>query len=165
MSSYGWATLLTTDRLIIFLAGMAVNTAFQLWRGKHTGRNIDWQPVGMIAAVAVLVFVVVQQAGLSYQVKACQKEFNETLQERARITDQADDLFGEQLNVTVDSLSPFLKMPPEISSLPAGDPVRTEWATKVITDWRTHIADVQRQRQELINARKDHQYPEPTCGK
>lgn len=165
MEHHPFYSLFTTTNLIFLYLGMA-STAVWYWnKCRKNKQPLDWIPVGIIAGVATIVFIVMQQSALAQEVKACQKEFQTTLSQRADITDEADDYIGHQVNSTVDWLSLVVEPPQDILNLPANDPRRREWVVNTKNDWREKIDGNRIAREKALQDRKNHQYPEPTCGK
>jgi len=163
--SHSFYSLFTTINLIWMFIGMGLVCAWYWNYCRKLKESIDWIPMGIIAGFATIVFVVMQNQGLAYEVKACNTEFQTILSQRASITDEADDYLGGQLDSTVDWLSLVVEPPPDILNLPSNDPKRRAWVIDTKRDWRHKIDEAKQARKDAIAERKNHQYPEPQCGK
>lgn len=165
MHNHPFYSLFTTTNLVWLYIGMGIVCGWYWLKCRRAKAVVDWLPVGIIAGVSTIVFIVMQQQGLAWEVQICDAEFQATLSDRAEITDAADDYIGQQVNSTVDWLSLVVEPPADIVNLPANDPKKRQWVVDTKNDWRKKIDKNRADREAAIAARKQHQYPEPKCGK
>lgn len=151
---------------------------------KASGISRVWA-AGLVTA-AVLGYVLLQSeqthqetVGLAKDTQRCQAEFNTALRTRFLIGEQNDKLSREQraLFAEIDEvtgvwINRLINPPPQIAALAINDPRRQAWdldVTRVYfertTKIREQVAAVAAQQDGLVQERRDHPLPEPTCGR
>jgi hypothetical protein len=159
-----WYDVFSTTRLVYFLAGMLLATAY--WYRKLRKQNIilDLTPLGIIAGVAVVVFIAIQQVGLAADVKHCQTEFNTVLQDRAKLSDQSDTLAGREIEANAAFFAAIANPPPDVAALNTTDPVYRDWVHSTMVTYLGQLNTIRTERERALEERKERTYPQPTCG-
>lgn len=160
-----WYELFNTSRMVYFLAGVVMATAWWYRKLKREGIIIDLAPLGIIMGVSVMIFIAVQQVGLAAEVKQCQAEFNAVLQDRAKLSDQSDTLAGQEIEANSHWLAALTSPPPEIAALHTTDPIYRAWVQGTIKDYLFQLDKISTERTTALEQRKEKTYPTPTCGK
>ena len=160
-----WYTIFTTSRLVFFMVGLAIGAGWRWWRCRKEHQHVDLNSIGIIAGVAIIVFVAIQQVGLAAEVKECQAEFNTVLQERANLTDQSDTFAGNEIEANSQFFALIANPPPEIAKFHTTDPEYRSWVHDQIVIYSSTINKIRDQRQQALDARKQQQYPAPSCGR
>lgn len=162
--SNSWYELFNTSRMIFFLAGIGFATAWWRYRCKRDGVTLDLAPIGIIAGVSIIVFLAIQQVGLTGEIRKCNSEFATILKERAALSDQSDDLASQEIDANSHWLATLTSPPPGIATLHTTDPAYRAWVQGTIKDYLFRINTIRTERNAAIEERKAKQYPTPTCG-
>lgn len=160
-----WYETFNTTRMLFYLTGLGVVTAFWYQRCKNIGHKLDLTPIGIIAGVSVMVFLAVQQVGLTQEIKSCNTEFATILKERAALSDQSDDLAAQEIDANSHWLATLTNPPPEVAVLKSTDPIYRTWVAGTIKDYLFQVNNIRDKRDKAMDERKAKQYPTPTCGR
>lgn len=160
-----WYEIFNTTRMVYFLAGMGIATAWWTRRLKERGISIDLAPLGIIMGVSVLIFISVQQLGLATEVKRCNAEVITVLDQRAKLSDETDSSTGELIDANSKWLQTILNPPAVIAALHTTDPIYRAWAQGTLKDYSDRINQIHDERTAALEQRKEKTYPTPTCGK
>lgn len=166
--------LLSPGNIAYLVTGylLAILTHLVRARMKHRKTVIPWHLVGIAIGVVVIIATSVQSSGAyniakntSQEVQECQRQFNETLRVRARISEENDGYSQTQRKALADWLRLLLDPPPPYSTMATDDPERQAWALETTRYYSRIIQQAQKDQDENFEERKHHQLPEPTCGK
>lgn len=183
----GLAIGIVGQRLWCLIKARLMDVRYPLPGGGHR-RVGSISPVWVAGLVWVLVIgyvlVQVEQTETHYRTLArdvaeCQREFNEALVARSRITTENDQLSRQQrallaeFNIAESTwIDRLINLPPEIKDLPQSDPrVQTygQTVTRIyfqrIGRINSEIKSISDRQVQLDQARSDHPLPEPTCGR
>lgn len=154
-----WYAFFTTSRLLYFLAGMVTSSLWHLWMENKRRDNhraiIDWNPLFILAGIAVIVFIEVQQVSLADNVRKCQIELRQSYEE-------TDELSLEQLEATSSWLKDFNNPPLHIANLLTNDLRYQQWAQGTVTRYEQDIEKVKNLRKKAKDER--NKFSESLCG-
>lgn len=171
----------TLTGMLIFFLGVGTACAWHIAKAKWFSHHepVNYRTLGIICAVATLVFVGMQNTNLSAEVKRCQNEFSERLHARSLITEENDRLSREQRvwlaksNEAVNDLIRFAFMPADqqIAAMDRSDPRRRAYDQALVVQFNTrmdrYLVEIRRigaEQNQVVEARKAHPLPPPTCG-
>lgn len=97
--------------------------------------------------------------------RECQRQFNEALRARAAITAENDRLSLMQRDALADWIHDLIFLPTDIAVLAQDDPRRVAYAIARTGEADRIIRAAQDEQRRNEIERKQHPYPEPTCGK
>ena len=138
--------MFTLGNLGYFFLGVATASAWHLVKARFQGRTviIKWQYVAIPVAILIAAYMSVQ----NQQNADCVREFNETLQVRARITSQNDEVSLRQRELIYEWIH-------------GGGSLNRELTQK--TD--REFADLIHLQREYEQQRAANPLPPATCGK
>ncbi|AGU92036.1 hypothetical protein BANE1_18 [Mycobacterium phage Bane1] len=152
---------------------------------KHHVAGINRMWLAGLVLLATLGYVLLQTGqteakyrGLARDVAHCQTEFNAALRARSNITAENDELSVKQRDLLTQLdeaagvlVNRQLNPPSAIAALPMDDPRRLAWNEDVTRVYyertqklREQIGELRRQQNDLLEDRRRHPLPEPTCG-
>ena len=152
---------------------------------KHHVAGINRMCLAGLVLLATLGYVLLQTGqteakyrGLARDVAHCQTEFNAALKAWSNITAENNELSVKQrdLLTALDEAAGVLvnrqlNPPSAIAALPMDDPRRLAWNEDVTRVYyertqklREQIGELRRQQNDLLEDRRRHPLPEPTCG-
>lgn len=163
----------TVPRMLIFFAGMATSCLLNWYRARHRGERVNWRFVGMLAAIAAMVFVTIQVVTLSSNTQACQQQLITAVDANKQLSDLNDELSEQQRklllqdNIALGNWINSLLNPP----MPRTDPGYNAWALSITQDWYKHTSDIRGQLTDIQKKvdynqeqRLKHPLPKPKCG-
>lgn len=175
MNVYEWfAGLATIAGFLYFLAGFLAAYAIHSvrCRMRHKSVKVEWR-IGGIAVGIVAIMLTSFQAQAAYSTaqqtakdaRDCQIEFNNALTERAKITTENDALSQEQRTIVFNWIHDLIFPPPPYAELDPNDPKRQAWTLLRTQDTDREFQQSINRQDDLQQKRKDHPYPDPTCGR
>jgi hypothetical protein len=125
----------------------------------------------MIAGIAVIVFIAMQQVTLTTEVKSCQAEFQMSITRYAEISKDNDHWSQVQRTALADWLHGLLNPPPDIRKLMLAepgaynaDPRYIDWAIGLSQHYDGIIQQAQVEQDENQKEWESHPLPPPNCG-
>lgn len=169
-----FAGLATIGGFLYFLLGFAASYVYN-WlkcKLKHRKMRIPWHIVGIAIGVSAII-ITTMQSSVAYNtaketamgVQECQREFNQVIRTRAKISEENDWWSLVQRKALGDWLKQLLSPPPPYDAMDTGDPRRQRWALELTRHFSGIIQQAQREQDENIAERARHVLPEPTCGR
>lgn len=159
-----------------FVFGFGVAYLWHIAKAYYMRRKFCWSAKHLLVAACVLVlgFVVLS----TYNNNNCIQQFNQTIRDRAQITEENDALSRQQrtlllLRDEAESLwiASLLDPPLDIAVLPIDDLRRQAYGIDVTRDYSERsreitksIRAIEDRQIELDQERNQRQYPTPTCG-
>lgn len=173
--AYDWfAGLATIGGFLYFMTGFATAYAVACIRARlrHTEIKIRWQVAGIAVGVAAIIIVTLQTQvayntakDTAEEVQQCQREFNDALRARARITAENDELSQAQRRIIFDWIHALLNPPPPINTLETNDPRRQQYGLELTADTERLFRMSLARQDQLQTERERNPLPDPTCGK
>lgn len=133
--------------------------------GAITAATIGWVLLQIQTQADRTTDVINDARTFAVQVKDCQREFNEAIRLRSRLSEEDSRLSLTQRDALANWLRDLLNPPPNIAALPGNDPIRQQWAVDTTERYYAIIKKAQDDQVKLADYRAAHPLPEPTCGK
>lgn len=157
----------TLTGMIIFFSGVGSACLWHVIKQRYIKHRepADLRIVGIIAGVAALVFIGMQNTQLASEVRDCQREFNHALRARAQISAENDEVSQTQRRIVFDWIHNLIFPPPPFDVMSTDDPRRQDYGLTITIQteklFRTSLA-----KQDELQAERDRRpLPDPTCGK
>lgn len=171
---HGLANLATFSGLIDFAIGFGFAYLINYIRclRKHQRPKINWRYTGIAIGCVMIVFSSLQTQ-IAYniaketaqEVQDCQREFNSSLNYRAKINDEDQQLSQAQRLIVYNWIHDLIFPPEPYASMDLSDPRRQTYGiTRTFETEHSFQASLNRQ-DVLQSERNKHPLPEPTCGK
>ena len=166
--------LATIGGFLYFLLGFA--TAY-LWhcakaKMRHKEIKIPWHIAGIaIGSAAILIGSIQSQSAYltaretAEEVQQCQKEFNQALQARIRISNENDEVSLNQRTIVYDWIHHLIFPPPPYDKMDPNDPQRQAYGINITIETDSQFKKQIARQNELDRQRENNPLPDPTCGK
>lgn len=166
--------LATLSGLLYFLAGFASAYITHCVRAKmrHREVTIPWHIAGIAVGLAAIVVITVQTQvayntakETAQEVQDCQKEFNQALRDRARITTENDELSQIQRRIVFDWIHDLIFPPEPYAAMTTDDKRRQAYGLALTIRTEHQFKESLKRQDELQLQRQRSPLPDPTCGK
>lgn len=167
----GFATI---GGFMYFLAGFGFCYAQACIRAKmrHKEVRLPWRLAGIAVGIAAMI-VVTMQTQVAYttaqetarEVQECQREFNQALQDRARIAAENDELSQIQRRILFNWIHDLIFPPEPYTSMATDDQRRQAYGFTLTTKTEHALKQSMNRQDELQVERARKPLPDPTCGK
>lgn len=155
-----------TVQAIAGYVGGVVSALSVVWvsdKRQHTDKIHKMRLMAILYALMIL-FV----GWVSVQIEhtaICMGEVQQTLGNRARLSDKADELSDQRDRAATEWVHRKDFPPPEIASLVWENPLRQKWIHDQDAIYVSNIKAIQDERAKVLNDRSNYVVPESRCGK
>lgn len=159
---------------LYFLAGFGFAYAQACIRAKlkHKQVQLPWRLAGIAIGISAMI-VVTMQTQVAYdtakrtaqEVQDCQREFNQALRSRVRISNENDEISQTQRRILFDWIHNLIFPPPPYDRMVTNDPRRQDYGLTVTINTESALKRSFARQDELQAERDSHPLPDPTCGK
>lgn len=164
----------TPGGMAYFLAGFGSAFLFYwIWcQLKHRRFLLNWRYVGIAMGIIVIAFVSIQTQSAykiaqetALEVQDCQREFNQSLQDRVRISNENEELSKEQRSIVYNWIHNLIFPPMPYSGMASDDPRRQAYSLALTINTDHEFTSSIQKQTALQQERDRHPLPDPTCGK
>lgn len=171
---YEWfGGLATLTGFGYFMAGFgfAFTARWMYSKAKHESLNIPWYYIGIVIGCCAIIVTTLQSSSAyntakttAHEVQDCQREFNQALRDRSKITSENDELSQVQRRIVFDWIHDLIFPPEPYASMTTDDQRRQDYGLALtINTEHTFKASLARQ-EELQRQRERKPLPDPLCG-